>query len=498
MIEEKIYLRKFGIFFGVLIIGLLVNFVGSGKNFTANVSSIVNDEMKGAIIDLDNIDLTLLSEAQPEKILLIAEPEKADLLEGKIKEEVVGVEIERVEIPENPTRADLVSFAYKLAENHERELLVLGLEFEGNDFQKAFARNVIENVDKFGARNVFAAEESQQALMVLFSYLDKLGALKSEVAEESFNAVFWEGANASSRRLYVMGFGDMMLGRYVRTLMDKHGKDYIFEKMPNMFTGADIVFGNLEGPIKGQGFNKNTGMVFGFNEDIAPFLKQKGFSLLSIANNHATDQGWDGYETTKVALDQSGLGWCGHPSEPKEDSVYYQTLEDNKKFAFVCLHDVTYKLDYDAAVKLVEKVNLEADFVLISIHWGYEYTHQPHDKKQVELARRLIDAGGDFIIGHHPHVVQTFEEYNGKLIFYSLGNFVFDQYWSKETQEELAIGIELSESEASVYLFPMKSEKSQSRLMSEEERKEWIERFIKYGNYSDDLKNQIRGGKISL
>lgn len=303
----------------------------------------------------------------------------------------------------------------------------------------------------------------------------------------------------------ILAFGDMMLGRYVRTLMDKYGsKDYVFEKVKGpdggFFWQADVVHGNLEGPISGTGKKGGTSMVFSFHEDVATFLKNSGFTLVSISNNHAVDQGWKGRDSTIKALDAANLGWCGHPSEADPNSVYYGE-SGGQKFAFVCLQDVSFKLDREAALSLIKSIEPMVDYLIVSIHWGYEYKHKADFKKQVEPARAFVDAGADLVIGHHPHVVQNFELYNGKFIFYSLGNFVFDQYWSKDTQEELAVGIVFGKNTSTgtrtkIYLFPMQSEGSQPRLMSEEEKTKWLEKFINYGDYDEKMKTMIRGGVL--
>lgn len=324
---------------------------------------------------------------------------------------------------------------------------------------------------------------------------------------------------ASDGHLRTLAFGDMMLGRYVRTLMNKYGMDYIFSKIkPDknsewFYESSDFVFGNFEGPINGKGSSGGTSMVFSFNEDSAKFLKEYGFNILSITNNHALDQGWSGREKTVKAFNDADLGWCGHPSEEEEGSVYYgengmRVKKDyssggfftkGEKVAFVCLQDVTSRLNLENAKTLIKDAKENADFVIVSIHWGVEYSHKPN-KTQVDYGHAFVDAGADFVIGHHPHVVQSFEEYNGKFIFYSLGNFVFDQYWSNDTQEELAIGIDLSHDgdvlKTTVDLFPMRSEKSQSRLMTDEEKNKWIQKFISYGNYDGDTKAEIENFEI--
>lgn len=363
-------------------------------------------------------------------------------------------------------------------------------------FHNEYANEVLETLDDADRSN----------LRLLFEYLKSTNSSNS--SQYYSNPPLWtysDGANKSDRALTMLAFGDMMLGRYVRTLMDKNGMDYIFDGISgdnnSFFNGSDFTFANLEGPIKGSGYNSGTSLRFGFNEDVAGFLKSYGFNLLSITNNHAVDQGWDGRDTTISALNLNGISWCGHPSEADPNSVYYSNVGD-KRVAVLCFQDVTYKLDDEAAVNLIKSVRGNVDYLIVSVHWGYEYKHKPDFATQIEPAHAFIDAGADFIIGHHPHVVQSFEIYNGKFIFYSLGNFVFDQYWSVPTQEELALGIVLEDSGASlkskVYLFPMKSDKSQPRLMTDKELADWIELFISYGDYSEEIKAQIRSRILSI
>jgi poly-gamma-glutamate synthesis protein (capsule biosynthesis protein) len=95
-------------------------------------------------------------------------------------------------------------------------------------------------------------------------------------------------------------------------------------------------------------------------------------------------------------------------------------------------------------------------------------------------------------------VVQAFEEYNGHPIFYSLGNAVFDQYFSADTQEGLSIGAIISNDSIRVFLFPLKIKNSQMILMNEDERKKFLERFVTYGEYGDDMKNSLLAGSVTL
>lgn len=426
-----------------------------------------------------------------------------------IKKSFPEAKIVTIAIKDFVEQKDLDVLVAQLAEIEDSVLIFsnnfsFGMDKRVADFQSELVENIFASFDQSGVENVNV--DSKPGLYALLGYARQAGAEK--IANYEHARVFYEGKKEfDERAITILAFGDMMMGRYVRTLMDENGgKDYVFEKIKGydngFFKGADVVFANLEGPIHGEGSKGGTAMVFSFNEDVAQFLKNYGFNLVSLANNHAVDQGWEGRDTTIAALDKAGLNWCGHPSDADDGSVYYGQLGD-KKYAFICFQDVTFKLDDGAAINLIKKVKSEVDYLVVSIHWGYEYKHTADWGTQIEPGRAFIDAGADFVIGHHPHVVENFEVYNGKFIFYSLGNFVFDQYWSKDTQEELAIGIVLVPDESGklktkVHLFPMKSEASQSRLMSEEERAEWIERFIGYGEYSEDMKRMIRTGILEL
>jgi len=377
-------------------------------------------------------------------------------------------------------------------------------------FHSELTTNVVESfsIESLGSLDV----DSVAVLNILFGLLDQRGHRLGEVINNpsqngkgNIVAGFSTGDPLEDRVLTIMGFGDMMLGRYVRTLMNENGMDYIFENIAGsergFFKGADIIFANLEGPIKGVGKSGGTAMNFAFNEDIAPFLEGYGFNLFSISNNHSLDAGYDGYESTIAALEENDIGWCGHPSSVDPNAVYYGEV-GNKNYAFLCFQDVTSRLDDQAAQNLVREVSEKVDFTVVSIHWGPEYKQRPDYSLEVEPGRAFIDAGADLILGHHPHVVQSIEEYNGKLIFYSLGNFVFDQYWSEMTQIELGVGIVLDEADGSLktraYLFPMQSEKSQPRLMSPEEYKSWAENLFFYGDYGEELQKEILNGVIEI
>ncbi len=121
-------------------------------------------------------------------------------------------------------------------------------------------------------------------------------------------------------------------------------------------------------------------------------------------------------------------------------------------------------LDADKMLETVRDLASSSDYVVVNIHWGIEYQSK-HGQIQQDLAHKLVDAGADAIIGHHPHVVQGSEVYKGKPIFYSLGNFIFDQYFSVETQRGLAVGLSFSENSIEAWTFLLGLEGSQPYIM---------------------------------
>ncbi len=388
------------------------------------------------------------------------------------------------------------------------------------DFHNELSRTVIESFDFWQLDEVEVG--SWQTLYVVMKYAEEVEAQNVEIVDHtnsasgddfedsvsSFYILFKEGEVAADRAITVMAFGDMMMGRYVRTLMDREDNasrsfDRIRGKENRFFYGADTFFANLEGPIKGEGYRSGTSVIFGFHEDTAPLLKKFGFDVLSLANNHILNQGWDGLDSTYGSLHDSGISSCGHPTEIERSKVTHRYFAD-KHYAFICFDDVAHNLDQDEAVALISEIDEDTDHTIVSIHWGVEYAHTPHKSLQVEPGHAFVDAGADVVIGHHPHVVQTFEIYNGAPIFYSLGNFIFDQYWSYDTEEQLGIGLVLgAESEdgnpaTRIYLFPMHSDKSQPYLMNEEEQERFYDRLINWGGYDDEMAAQIRSGVIEI
>ncbi len=286
-----------------------------------------------------------------------------------------------------------------------------------------------------------------------------------------------------------------MLGRYVRTLMDRNTLDYPFAKFDQSFFRAnDLLIGNLEGPIAENPIQTSKAIAFRFKPDVAPLLAKYHFDGLSMANNHALDMGEQGLEDSYRYLAENGIEGFGHPRDLER--IWIQEV-NGRSFAFIGLNDVNFKVNQEDVVTKIKELVSNGHLVIPVIHFGVEYRHQPEDY-QVKMTHEYIDAGAIAVVGHHPHVIQSLEIYKGKPIFYSLGNTVFDQYFSSDTQEGLNATFRITDQEIVLYLLPFHIKQSQMELMSAEERKTFLERFVTYWRYDQETKDQILKGKITL
>lgn len=296
--------------------------------------------------------------------------------------------------------------------------------------------------------------------------------------------------------LKIMAVGDIMLGRYVETLMNRNGEEYPFSFWDQFALDQDIILGNLEGPI-----NENHVQTadfttsFSFKSSVAGLLARKGFSHISLANNHTFDKGEGAFAFSELSLKNAGIKPIGHPRTAEHDRVVFEEI-NSQKIAIIGLNEaVSSFFSVDEAVELTAKI--ESDYpgylIITYIHWGPEYK-ATSSEWQKEIAHKLIDSGSDLIIGHHPHVVQEVEIYNDKLIFYSLGNFIFDQYFSKETQEGLVVYLEINDDSIKTKLHGVAIDKSRPKPMSSEQNVIFLEGLA--DRSSTELADQITKGLI--
>lgn len=243
--------------------------------------------------------------------------------------------------------------------------------------------------------------------------------------------------------------GDVLLDRGCRTMIMRNGPDYLFGAVGDFINLQDLAFCNLEGPMSSRGKRAAKDIDFRADSTFVEVLKRSGFDIFSLANNHMLDYGREALSDTKSILEMNGLETVGAGAN-RSEALRARIVQRNgitfAFLAFVTVPQVGIKYreelpcpamgDSSSFGAEIARVRKEADFVIVSFHWGVEYTPRP-SKEQTRLAHYCIDHGADLILGHHPHVIQSIEKYRGKFILYSMGNFVFDQH--KPIQRESMI-----------------------------------------------------------
>lgn len=321
---------------------------------------------------------------------------------------------------------------------------------------------------------------------------------RSVAEDRTLTQYYQEGVSlgknpTSPSKISFVAVGDIMLSRNVAQKI-KEAKDPAapFKNISSLLQTVDFSFGNLESPIiKGQGTAGGHSMVFAAGEDVVPGLVQNKFKVLNLANNHALDQGLLGLNATTQILDAAGIK---HVGVGIDSQTAWTVAKQEQNGIVTCFIGASYASindngkttnAYVARIEDVKELKLRladlkpaCDFIIVTMHAGTEYTRQPN-KAQTAFARAAIDEGADMVIGAHPHWIQTVEKYQnspanpsckkssfdnpitikdgvkyqsldlgegcaGKYIFYSLGNFVFDQMWSQETRQGLVLKINLT------------------------------------------------------
>lgn len=294
----------------------------------------------------------------------------------------------------------------------------------------------------------------------------------------------------------VVFVGDIMLDRKVaeRTKNSKN-PDYVFQRLPaRWFETFDYAVANLEGPVTDQRRDPQKTIDFQFDPSVLPTLQRSGIDAVSQANNHALDQGRIGYEDSVRRLRQAGILVFG--DQVHDDSVALATTTiSGQSFAFLGFNTTDNALDRVQAEQVIQLAHQSASHTIVYMHWGNEYTHEPTVTMQ-KLAHWFIDKGVTMVIGSHPHWYQGIESYKGHPIVYSLGNFVFDQEFSVETRQGLAVGFTFSEQKILIEPIPVQIDLSQPRLVEGEER---VKRLHDLATLSDPgLKMQIEQGKVEF
>lgn len=273
----------------------------------------------------------------------------------------------------------------------------------------------------------------------------------------------------------MLGDSEKCIGFGTRSIIEHNGADYPFKITKNTLK-ADIVFGNLEAVLSEKNYDilcMNSAQMRGSAKAVHG-LVNSGFNVLNVANNHIMQHGVECFQETIAILKENNIGIVGLKGNSQFSSLPYKielygvligflgyafekdAYTNNPLYAQANDHDIINDINY---------LKSECDIVIVSCHWGDEFIEIPK-LGNIILGRKIIQAGANLVIGHHPHVVQQIEKFQGGYIAYSLGNFVTDMAWNKNTLQGLILKAKIfkKDIELSEIVLVTNSEMSQPKI----------------------------------
>lgn len=276
--------------------------------------------------------------------------------------------------------------------------------------------------------------------------------------------------------LHILYAGDAMFDWSVKEAINRYGPDYPFLHIQSEIEQADFSFVNLETAVTLEN-EKDTNQIYNFksNPESLSGLKNAGFDMVSVANNHSMDFLQKGFLDTLTHLDKAGLLYVGgglnaqEAYRAKSVNVKGKTVKFLAFSRFIPTGDwfagknkpgIAQAYDRKPVLDAIARERESADYVLVYLHWGVEMNNRP-EVWQREFAKQMIDAGADAIIGSHVHVLQGFEYYKGKPIAYSIGNFLFPDYVTGPKADTGLLHLKLDEEQIEMSFQPFYIEKNQ-------------------------------------
>lgn len=351
----------------------------------------------------------------------------------------------------------------------------------------------IDSLKNLNEKNAFLAEtDSPQLMNIAVRWAKKTN-------NKRFNLVFNSDSGEKSNDLemettsVVLGYysrgvrqysrvstsifgGDSMFDRLVyETYKDKKLEKVFYKLGPRLFRGVDLSIVNLEGPIAQNATQADItrdDLVFNFSIETLDALKYLKLNTVCLANNHTNGAGKPGLEETMKRLEDVGISTVGSYDNSAE--YLSKRIESSLPLTIISTNELVDSGKIDGLIKQEKEAGR---FVMIYAHWGAEYS-ETHIGKQRELAESWHRDGADLIIGSHPHVIEDFELVDGAPVIYSLGNLVFDQNFSKQTNEGLIVGVVIDREGIKLSLFPVKIMNQTPELMRGKRRLEILDQLL--------------------
>ena len=259
-----------------------------------------------------------------------------------------------------------------------------------------------------------------------------------------------------NREVKILFVGDMFFDRHIRRVMYAKGEDYVFSCIGDFLKSADFVVGNLEGPVTENAsaslvseVGAPDNFIFTFPTNVPDLLFKNNIKVVSLGNNHIGNFGKAGIESTKKYLEEAGVSYFGGVTG--DEPVLRKEIGGNK-FSFIAYNEFGGESKERVAEK-IKKEKEDKQIVIVYAHWGEEYIAPVARVKSVAklFADPPTGGGADLIIGAHPHVIQESEvikiKDNEKIkevpVYYSLGNFIFDQYWNGGVSTGLVLEVKI-------------------------------------------------------
>lgn len=317
------------------------------------------------------------------------------------------------------------------------------------------------------------------------------------------------GEGNDEDRVHLTFTGDVMFSGNAGVALNAHGMDYPYREVRSYLERADLTIANLETPITERGTAAVKQYAYRSSPKALPAFKEAGFDLVSLSNNHILDYGTEGLLDTLRHLDNAEIGRFGAGRNAEEAFAPAIVEKNGIKLAFLGFSKVVPHTDWkagrsrpgvadtyalEAPLEAIAKAREVADLVIVLPHWGLERKDKP-EKYQREFARSYIDAGADLVIGSHPHVLQGFENYKGKWIVYSLGNFIFTMNENPQTWETVILDAVCSKTgSCSLQAVPVLTKLANPKLMEEPEA---LKLFKRLTSISFDAE-VLRDGKVQI